>query len=39
VYDVPQGVNVLDASMMADLIVAKKGDRVPAQKVRCNLAY
>ena len=28
---VPQGESVLDASMMADLIVSKKGDRVPAQ--------
>jgi len=29
---VPQGESVLDASMMADLIVSKKGDRVPAQR-------
>src|ERR1039457_219718 len=28
---VPQGESVLDASMMADLIVSKKGDRVLAQ--------
>jgi len=27
----PQGESFLDASMMADLIVSKKGDRVPAQ--------
>jgi len=29
---VPQGESVLDASMMADLIESKKGDRVPAQR-------
>jgi hypothetical protein len=35
---VPQGESVLDASMMADLIESKKGDRVPAKEVRRNLA-
>jgi hypothetical protein len=34
----PQGENVLEASMMAELIVTKKGDRASAQKVRRNLA-
>ena len=35
----PQGENVLDASMMAELIVTKKGDRAPAQIVRRNRVY
>jgi len=34
----PQGESVLDASMMADFIVTKKGDRASAQKVHRNLA-
>jgi serine protease inhibitor ecotin len=34
----PQGESALDASMMAELIVTKKGDRASAHKVRRNLA-